>query len=297
MKVDALILAGNRKGYMPVGQGNKALIDLMGRPVIDYVIETLETSRHIDNIYIVGPVAELSFLRERHPNVTFFQQGSNIVENVLSSYDRISPNRDRHILVTTSDIPFVRPSEVDGFISSSGYDAYDIVIGVASETALKRFSPINGKPGFITKCCHFKQGPVRLNNMFIMRYPPEALAEYTGILYSLRYQKKLSNFVRLMLQVVSKDPGKLRLIWTLIFMQATLQADRLGLAGVARAIGSLLDIRQAEATASRAMGVRLKTVLMDYGGAVMDIDNEDSLNTVRARFEEFMALSDEIKNP
>jgi molybdopterin-guanine dinucleotide biosynthesis protein A len=289
--LDALILAGNRKDYIPVGNGNKALLEVGGRPVIEYVIEALEAAALIDGIYIVGPVEELSFLRNRHPDIVLIGQQDTLADNVLSSYEMICPEHDRHILVTTSDIPFIRPSEIDAFIDSSGYNSYDIVLGIAGEAVLSRFFPSGDRPGIKNNCCYLRQGPVRLNNLFIMRHPPDALIGYASTIYRVRYQKKLRNFLRLMTDVLIRNPGMLRLFWTLLIMQATLQADRLALYGAARAMGSLLDIKDAENTASRAIGARFKTMMMDHGGAAMDIDNEESLKAVRIRFEEFMRIS------
>jgi hypothetical protein len=289
-----LVLAGNRKDYIPVGNGNKALLEIGGRPVIEYVIEALEAAAHIGDVYIVGPVEDLSFLSNSHPDIVLLEQGDTLTENILSSYRRICPERDRHILVTASDMPFVRPSEIDAFIDLSAYASYDIVLGIVGESVLGRFLPYGDRPGIKNNCCYFKQGSVRLNNLFILRYPPDALTGYASTIYSARYQKKLRNFSRLMTDVLIKDPGKLRLIWTLLIMQATLQADRLGLYGAARSIGSLLDIKKAEATASRAIGAGFKTVMMEFGGAAMDIDNEESLNAARVRFEEYMRIADKV---
>ena len=294
MKLDALVLAGNRRDYIPVGNRNKALLDIGGRPVIEYVIDALKSAGHIGDVYIVGPSEELSFLKHKYPDIVLFEQRETLAENILSSYESICPQRDRHILVTTSDIPFVHSSEIDAFITSSSFISYDVVLGIAGDSVLKKFLPSAGKPGIRNNCCYFRQGPVRLNNLFIMRYPPDALTGYASTIYRARYQKKLRNFSRLILDVLIKDPGRVRLVWTLLIMQGTLQADRFGLNRTARAIGRLLDISEAEVTASKTIGGGFKTVMMEFGGAVIDIDNEKSLIAARARFEEFRRISGEI---
>lgn len=294
MKIDALILAGTGKGYIPVEGANKALIDINGRPIIDYAVEALKNAQSIGDIHIVGPVDELSLLRQGHGGeITLHNQTGSLVDNVLRSYDEICPLRDRHILIVTSDIPFIRPHEIDHMISTSNFEAYDIVIGVASTMALRRFAPAEEKPGINMTCCHFRRQSGRLNNMFIMRPPQEAVAEYAGMLYDLRYQKNILNFMRLMMNVIKKDPARLALLWTLFKMQMTLQADRFGLQGIAEAIGKRIDISKAELTASRAIRARVKIMFMDYGGAAIDIDNTQSLEVARERFEEFTSLAEQ----
>lgn len=292
--LDALILAGDQKDYKPVGPGNKALIELMGKPLISYVIDALKEAKHIGRIFVVGPPKHFTWLKEQHPDITLLDQSPTLTENVLVSYKHICGDNDRHIFVTTSDIPFLQPREVDGFIEQSGFTAYDIIMGAAGEKSLERFYPAGNKPGIRQSCCYFKQGPLRLNNMFIMRYPTEALAEYSGILYNLRYQKRLLNFARLILEVVRRKPARLKLALTLLGMQTTLQAERLGLYGTARTLGRMLDLRKADEAASRATGARLRTVVMEYGAAAIDIDNMESLEAIRERFQEFMSVSRDI---
>lgn len=294
MKIDALILAGTGKGYIPVEGANKALLEINGRPIIEYVVQALKNAGSIGDIHIVGPVDELSFLLKSHGDrVTLHEQTGSLVDNVISSYDRICPSRDRHILVTTSDIPFIRPYEIDLLVSSSNYEAYDIVVGVGSAEALRRFAPDKGMPGMSMACCHFRQQSGRLNNMFILRPPREAIAEYASILYNLRYQKNIVNFLRLIVNVIIKDPGRLPLLWTLFKLQLTLQADRFALMGIAQAIGNHIDIRKAEMLASRAVKARVRIMFMDYGGAAIDIDNAQSLEVARTRYEEFTSLAEQ----
>lgn len=294
MILDALILAGDKKDYKAVGTINKALIEINGRPLIGYVIEALSAARNIGSIHVIGPLKELSWLKEEYPDIILFEQYPTLAENVLLSYQRICKDNDRHIFLTASDIPLLQPLEVDRFIEQSGFAGYDIIMGAAGEKSMSRFYPEKGKPGIRHACCYFRQGQLRLNNMFIMRHPPETLVEYTSILYSLRYQKKIRNFARLIYEVIKREPSRLRLIFTLLTMQATLQAERLGFYATARSIGRLLDIKRADETASRAIGARLKTVVMDYGGAVIDIDNKESLEAVRSRFQEFISISRDI---
>ena len=292
-KIDALILAGEGKGYIPVEGLNKALIDLRGRPVIEYVLQAMEGAELVGRIHLVGPLEKLGFLSAGHPRLRLFPQGRSLVENVLSSYESICPGHDRHILVITSDIPFVRPSEIDRFIRAALETDADIVLGLASRAAMSRFYPAEGRPGIRPACCHFRQGAARLNNMFLVRVPAAARTEYADIIYGLRYQKRPMNFARLILGVLGKDPGQLRLLWTLMMMQVTLQAHRLGLMPLARAWGRMVDIHDAEAAASRAAGASVKTLFMDSGGAVMDIDDKESLRAARERLGEFMSLADE----
>ena len=59
---NALILAGTKeKGPLEIAENvdNKALIMLDSRPMIDYIVDALNSSENIDRILVVGPKNEL----------------------------------------------------------------------------------------------------------------------------------------------------------------------------------------------------------------------------------------------
>ena len=53
--LDAVVLAGDRGAYKPVGGENKALLQVEGIPVIAHVISALQRCRYVTRIFVVGP--------------------------------------------------------------------------------------------------------------------------------------------------------------------------------------------------------------------------------------------------
>ena len=66
-KVDALILAGDRQGYVPVGKRNKGRLKIQGRPLVQYVADALAGASMVRDIYVIGPADRLAFLKESRP--------------------------------------------------------------------------------------------------------------------------------------------------------------------------------------------------------------------------------------
>ena len=59
MGIDALVLAGDRKGAKLLYGTNKAFLYLRGKPLLTYVLSALESSKQVDKIHIVGPEERL----------------------------------------------------------------------------------------------------------------------------------------------------------------------------------------------------------------------------------------------
>lgn len=116
MAVNVILLAGaaNNGPLKDVSPApNEALIDIGGRPMVQYVIDGLRQSREVRRIAIVAPPGQLE------PHVTgngleFVPSTGSIVDNIVAA-SRVLP-RDEQILIATSDIPMITGEVVDGLI-------------------------------------------------------------------------------------------------------------------------------------------------------------------------------------
>lgn len=295
--LDALILAGTGGAYVPVGNRAKAIIRLQGRRLVEYVIEAMDSCAHVRSITVIGPMRRLSFIREipaLSKPLELIPQHENLVRNVLAGYDHIRPGHGAPILVATADIPLLSPGEISHFITHSGYEDYDYVMGMASERAVAPYYPKGRKRGMRMSYHYFRQFAARINNLHIMNPSVVSHPEYAGILYSLRYQKHIGNFLRMVREVITrKDIPALELVKWGSMLELAVQLDRFGLYGAAHRVGEKIDLHVVEDVISRTLGIRFKTFCMDFGAAVLDIDNRRDLVTMRRRFEEWKALTAE----
>jgi GTP:adenosylcobinamide-phosphate guanylyltransferase len=117
MAVNVILLAGaaNTGPLKDVSPAtNEALIDIGGKPMIQYVIDGLRQSKEVKRIAIVAPPGEIE------PHVTgadleFVPSAGHIIDNVVNAY-RVLP-KDEQLLIATCDIPLINGEIIDGLIA------------------------------------------------------------------------------------------------------------------------------------------------------------------------------------
>lgn len=118
IKLDAVIMAG---GIMPVEDplyhespnGNRSLIELMGKPMVQWVIDTLDASDSVAEIYLVGLTPEVEITAEKPLHIIPDQGG--MFENVHNGVFQAAsdhPERSKFFVVS-ADIPAIQPQMVD----------------------------------------------------------------------------------------------------------------------------------------------------------------------------------------
>lgn len=117
--IDAILLAGAAnegplKEASPVK--SEAMIEIEGRPMIDYVIEALRESEFIGRIAVVAPSDVGGFLTRdsTEQRTEFVAAGDNMLENILRGINYLSD--ERKVLIVTSDIPLLSATAIDDFI-------------------------------------------------------------------------------------------------------------------------------------------------------------------------------------
>lgn len=117
MAVNVILLAGAAntgplKDVSPVS--NEALIDIGGKPMVQYVIDGLRQSKEVQRIAIVAPPGELE-PHVRGENLEFVPSTGHIISNILAAA-RTLP-KDQELLIATSDIPLINGEIIDGLIA------------------------------------------------------------------------------------------------------------------------------------------------------------------------------------
>lgn len=135
--VDALLAAGGMPRatdpLYPLTQGRpKAMLEVAGRPMIQYVLDALSAARTIRSVVVVG------LMPDAHPAVraltcalpiTFLPGRGGLVDNLASAgaWAQALPEPPTHLLATSSDIPLLTGAMVDWNVSTSletDHDAY-----------------------------------------------------------------------------------------------------------------------------------------------------------------------------
>lgn len=137
---NALVLAGAKeKGPLEIAENvdNKALIMLDNRPMIDYIVDALNSSENIDRILVVGPKNEL------HPYIgkkvnEILNPGNSILGNMEIGLNFF--NSADNLLLLTSDIPLITSEAIDEFLEictkRKAYIGYPII---SKENIVKKY--------------------------------------------------------------------------------------------------------------------------------------------------------------
>jgi len=114
MQVDAVVLAGgNASKVAPESQGLKSLLELGSKPLISYVIASLEQTAAVKKIIIVCPPGtKESFLSFGHQ---VLEVGGSLMEKIATA---LKLTDTEMVLVASSDIPFITAAMVEKFLAA-----------------------------------------------------------------------------------------------------------------------------------------------------------------------------------
>lgn len=144
--MDAIVTAGGipqpKDPLYAYAKGNsKALIDVAGKPMIQWVLDALSDAKNVDNVIIIGLTSK-SGLTCKKPTYYLSNQGrmlANIVAGVEKALelDRTS----EYALVVSSDIPAVRSEHIDWLIETAMQTREDIYYGVCPQEVMETRFP------------------------------------------------------------------------------------------------------------------------------------------------------------
>ncbi len=180
-KVDAVILAGapNNGELKEVSPEEwEALIPIHGKPMLNYVVETLLHCKGIENAVVVGP----SVLREYLPaKVRLIEAGPNLTENVLLGVNALE--KRNKVCLVTADIPMISPEVINDFLHRCAELEGDIYYPIVSKEASEKAYPEVVRTYFTLKEGAFTGGNILLA-------APEAILGSKWILDELIFQRK-----------------------------------------------------------------------------------------------------------
>jgi len=170
--MDAIITAGglNRAGdplYELTGVQKKALIPLVGKPMINWVAEALHGSGLVDNIVIVGLQAdEVEF--GKMP-VHLIDSAGGMIDNILAALAKvgeISPDSQK-VLLASSDIPLITADIVRGFVAECGDRSADVYYAIVEEKTMEKRFPGSRRTFVPSKGGRYSGGDLFLADMSI----------------------------------------------------------------------------------------------------------------------------------
>ena len=116
--MDAIVMAGGLGKRL--GMGEKPCIEVLGKPLISYVVDALEGSEKIDHIFVAvspaTPNTESVVLNYYDGRVKVIRtSGGNYVGDMVHAVE--SAGIVDPVLIIMSDLPLIRPDLIDSVIS------------------------------------------------------------------------------------------------------------------------------------------------------------------------------------
>lgn len=319
-KVDAIVLAGDKRASKPIKNQNKAFLSLHGRPLVMHVVGALLRARGIRRVILVGPARRLSDAvgeslggRRGAERVSVVQQGQNLLENaqygfVSSALPSEVPSAaafnsmrgsqfdEWPVLYLSCDLPLLTPHEVDQFLAGADMQRFDYAIGLTPESAMTHYYPTESSPGIRMAYYHLREGRFRHNNLHLGKPLTVEGVQYIERMYELRYQKQFVNIVRAALEAVRAQSGSLRAARYYVRMQIARWLSGTALSGAYERMRRKNGLKGILETLGAVMKVRVQAVVTTFGGAMLDVDNARDLEIIDTMYDAWMAHQERLSD-
>ncbi|WP_408955234.1 nucleotidyltransferase family protein [Natroniella sp. ANB-PHB2] len=252
MGLDAIVLAGavNNGELSEVSKENyEALIRVNDRPMVEYVVNTLQKVELVDRIILIGP-ADLGHANlELDDNVELFTTDKNtLLENIKLG---LRQTDKPYSLVLTSDIPLITVEAIESFLAQCEADKAAFYYPIIPQESSQLFSFDNTRTYFKLVEGNFTGG-----NIFLLNGP-----------IILRLEKLLARIL-----TWRKKPWKL--------------AYLLGFKFIVKLLTGRLSIDLIEEEVANLTGYQGKAVIVDYPELGFDIDRPKQLVLAREFYQE-----------
>ena len=144
--MDAIVIAGGIPGpeepLYPQTQGkHKALLDICGKPMIQWVLDALEGAETIDEVVIIGLPASSPVKGEKIR--LFLENQGGILENVRAGLIKILELHPQasHVAVVSSDIPTIRSEHINWVVNTAMQTDEDIYYNVITRPVMESRFP------------------------------------------------------------------------------------------------------------------------------------------------------------
>jgi GTP:adenosylcobinamide-phosphate guanylyltransferase len=120
---------------------SKALIDVSGKPMIQWVLDALGDAKKVDNVIIIG-LSPKSGVTCKKP-VHYISNQGRMLANIVAGVNKALEinKRNKYVLVVSSDIPSIKPDMVDWLIKTCMETKDDLYYGVCPREVMEARFP------------------------------------------------------------------------------------------------------------------------------------------------------------
>jgi GTP:adenosylcobinamide-phosphate guanylyltransferase len=237
--VNSIILAGSQPIKTWDDRGNKALYQIHGKAMVEYVIEAVRGVKDVGKIILVGDKLELEGILSEKVDIIIDSKGS-VIENIRAGINYLG-NRE-YVLICSSDIPFITSEAIKDFIDKSKETAADFCYPVVERKESEKKFPDMKRTFIKTKDGFFTGGNIFYVNPSIL----ERCFEIADKLIQSR-----------------KNPFKMARILSLTLLINLIMGN--------------LTIRKAEKRFSKLLGIEARAIISEYPEVGNDVDKPDDV--------------------
>jgi GTP:adenosylcobinamide-phosphate guanylyltransferase len=251
--MDAVVLAGGTPQpgeylYEDTKGNPKAMLDIAGKPMIQWVLDALSGAKTIEQVVVIGLPAECCDVRCKKP-LSFFPNQVDMIENIRTGALKvleINPQAT-HFLTVSSDIPAITSEMVDWVVNTSMETDHDAYYNVIQREVMEARFP-NSRRSYV----HLKDMDVCGGDMNMIRA-----------------------------QTVTANEA----LWKMIVdsrKNALKQAALLGYGTLFLLLFRLLTLDRAVQIASKRFSIKGRAIVCPYAEVGMDVDKPHQLAIMRA---------------
>jgi GTP:adenosylcobinamide-phosphate guanylyltransferase len=245
--MDAIILAGGIPQpedplYSYTNGDAKALVDIAGKPMIQWVLDALSGAKHVDNVIIVG-LSPKNRLKSKKPLYYLSNQGrmlSNIVEGVGKSIEL--NNKSQYVMIVSADVPTLKSEMVDWLVDTCMKTQDDLYYGICPRNVMEKRFPGSNRTYTKLKDIELCGADINISHV---RMATEHLEMWESLIGS------------------RKNPFK--------------QAGIIGLGTLWKVFTKSLTLDELAATVSERIGIKGRAIVWSQAEPCMDVDKPHQL--------------------
>ncbi|GAB4504430.1 MAG: nucleotidyltransferase family protein [Anaerolineales bacterium] len=250
--MDAIVTAGGiplpEDPLYPYTNGNsKAMVDIAGKPMIQWVLDALGGAKQVDNVIIVGLSPKSDVTCEK-PLYFLSNQGrmlSNIVVGVEKALE-LNPKTE-YVLVVSSDIPALESYMVDWLVETCMAEKVDLYYGVIPREVME------------TRFPNSKRTYTKLKDM-----------ELCGADIHISHVRMATEHLDLWEELIGNRKSSIK------------QAATLGLDTLFLLLFRQLTLAEAVERVTQRIGITGRAIVWEHAEAGMDVDKPHQLEILRA---------------
>jgi GTP:adenosylcobinamide-phosphate guanylyltransferase len=250
--MDALVTAGGVPApddpLYEYSQGeSKALIDIGGKPMIQWVLDAISGSSQVDHVVIIG-IDESSGVTCNKPT-RFVPSHGNMINNIRVGVEEVVKLnlQTKYILVVSSDIPAITAEMVDWVVDTAMETQDDMYYSVVEREVMEKRFPGSKRTYTKLKGIHLSGGDMNVVSK-------DTVMSKQGLWNRM--------------EAARKNPFK--------------QAALVGFDTLFLILFRLVDLEGVVKNASKRLKMSLRAIVSPYAEIAMDVDNPHQLEILRA---------------